>query len=75
LAGETPEVALLDINLRGELVTLVAEELRARGVPFVMVSAYANPGQMIAALDGAPVVSKPTDKQRLLTVLAQAVPP
>ena len=40
LAGETPDVALLDINLRGELVTPVAEELRARGVPFVLASAY-----------------------------------
>src|SRR5689334_2800092 len=40
LGGETPDVALLDVNLRGEMVTLVAEALRARGVPFVLASAY-----------------------------------
>ena len=40
LQGETPDVALLDINLQGELVTPVAEELRARGVLFVLASAY-----------------------------------
>jgi hypothetical protein len=28
-----PDAALLDVNLRGELVTPVAEALRARGVP------------------------------------------
>ena len=38
LRGETPDVALLDVNLRGEPVTAVAEELRARGVPFVLLT-------------------------------------
>jgi two-component system, response regulator PdtaR len=75
LADRTPDIALPNVNLHGELVTPVAEELQARGVPFVVVSAYANPGQMIAALDGAPIVGKPTNERRLLTVLAQAVPP
>ena len=40
LARRERPVALLDVNLRGELVTPVAEELRARGVPFVLASAY-----------------------------------
>ena len=43
LSGQTPDVALLDLNLRGELATPVAEELQARGVPFVLVSAYGAP--------------------------------
>ena len=38
--GEPPDVALLDVNLKGEMVTPVAEALRARGVPFVLASAY-----------------------------------
>ena len=40
LQGERPDVALLDVNLRGELVTPVAVKLRAQGVPFVLASAY-----------------------------------
>ena len=75
LASRTPDIALLDVNLHGELVTPVAEQLQARGVPFVVASAYARPGQMIPALDGAPAVSKPTDEGRLLAVLEQAVAP
>ena len=74
LQAETPDVALLDLNLRGELVTPVAEELQARGVPFVVASAYGRAGQMVAAVNGAPVVSKPIDERRLMAVLAQAVP-
>jgi DNA-binding response OmpR family regulator len=75
LADRTPDVALLDLNLQGQLVTPVAEQLRARGVPFVVVSAYRNPGRMAAALAGAPAVGKPIDERRLLAALRQAVTP
>ena len=74
LAGQMPDVALLDLHLRGELAAPVAEQLQARGVPFVVVSAYARPGRMVAAVDGAPVVGKPIDERRLIAVLMQAVP-
>jgi hypothetical protein len=67
---------LLDINLRGELVTPVAEELRARGVPFVLASAYSRHGPAaVTALAGVPNLGKPTDERRLLAVLTQAVTP
>jgi two-component system, response regulator PdtaR len=75
LAGETPDVALLDVNLGGEPVTPVAEELRARGVPFVLASAYHVPAQAAAALAGAPNIGKPTGERRLLAALARAVAP
>jgi DNA-binding response OmpR family regulator len=74
LTGERPDVALLDVNLRGELVTPVAEELRVQGVPFVLASAYDNRGlTRVAALADVPNLGKPTDERRLLAVLAQAV--
>ena len=66
-------MALLDVNLRGELVTPVAEALRARGVPFVLASAYDQVELVASALAGVPNVGKPTDEARLLTALAQAV--
>ena len=76
LRGETPDVALLDVNLRGEPVTPVAEELRARGVPFVLASAYDHHGlAAVTALAGVPNLGKPTDERRLLAALAQAVAP
>jgi CheY-like chemotaxis protein len=73
--GETPDVALLDVNLGGEPVTPVAEALRARGVPFVLASAYDRHGLAAAALAGAPNVGKPTGERRLLAALARAVAP
>ena len=69
LQGETPDVALLDANLRGEPVTPVAEELRARRVPFVLASAYDGHELGAVALAGAPSIGKPTDERRLLAAL------
>ena len=74
LAAERPDVALLDLNLRGELVTPVAEELRVQDVPFVLASAYDSRGlTAVAALAEVPNLGKPTDERRLLATLAQAV--
>jgi CheY-like chemotaxis protein len=42
--GEMIDGALLDINLRGELVYPVADALIALGIPFVFVSGYASHG-------------------------------
>jgi DNA-binding response OmpR family regulator len=75
LDGEEPDVALLDVNLRGEMVTPVAEALRARGMPFVLASAYDGAQLEAMNLAGAPNVGKPTDARRLLAALAQALRP
>lgn len=68
-----PEVALLDVNLRGELVTPVAQALRARGVPFLLMSAYDRVELDVPALAGAVNLGKPTDRRRLLAALKRAV--
>jgi DNA-binding response OmpR family regulator len=73
LAAKTPEAALLDVNLRGERVTPVAEALRGSGVPFLLASAYDGPELVAAGLAEAPNVGKPTSERRLLAALAQAV--
>ena len=75
LDGEAPDAALLDVNLRGEMVTPVAEALRERGVPFVLASAYDGAQLTAVILAGAPNVGKPTNGRRLLTALAEAVRP
>ena len=43
LQGERPDCAILDINLKGEMVFGFAEELEARGVPFVFATGYDQP--------------------------------
>jgi CheY-like chemotaxis protein len=72
LDEELPSVALLDINLGDDLVTPVAETLKARDVPFAVASAYGEPERFGGAvLAGAPNVGKPTGEDRLLTALAE----
>ena len=70
--GARPDVALLDANLRGEMVTPVAARLRALGVPFVLASAYDRAQLAALGLGGAPNVVKPANARRLLAVLAEA---
>jgi len=72
LKTELPSVALLDVSLRNEFVTAVAEELKSRGVPFALASAYEKPERFGGeALTGVPNVGKPTGDARLMAVLTQ----
>jgi CheY-like chemotaxis protein len=74
LDSAAPDVALLDLNLRSELVTPVAEALQARDIPFVLASAYDQSAwpQGATALAQVPNVGKPAHPHRLLVALAQA---
>jgi CheY-like chemotaxis protein len=73
--GELPDVALLDMNLRGEMVTPMAERLRALRVPFVLASAYDGAQLAALGLPGALQVAEPSEALRLLAALATAVGP
>jgi CheY-like chemotaxis protein len=42
--GQTIDGAILDVNLRGELIYPVADLLQSLGVPFVFVTGYASHG-------------------------------
>ena len=50
IGEERPDAAILDLKLRGELVTPVARTLRDMGVPFVLATArcVAVLGEMLA---------------------------
>jgi two-component system, response regulator PdtaR len=72
LEDELPAVALLDVNLGNELVTPVAESLKALGVPFALASAYARPAEFGGeVLAGALNVGKPVAERRLLAALSE----
>jgi two-component system, response regulator PdtaR len=73
LRSERPDVALLDVNLKHELVTPVAEELQARDIPFVVSSAHNSANlAAITILADAPKVGKPASERRLIAALAKA---
>lgn len=73
LEDQTPDAALLDANLRGELVTPVAEALRALRVPFLVSSAYDGAQLEARGLGGLPQLRKPVTEQGLLRALERAV--
>jgi CheY-like chemotaxis protein len=66
------DVAILDINLKGELIWPAAAALRARGVPFVIASGgHVEPPP--AEFADAPLLEKPYTIDRIGPVLDQAV--
>ncbi len=70
-----PDVALLDLNLRNQLVFPVAARLQEINVPFVLASAYdvtgIEGGEILA---GAENIGKPVAERSLLNALRRAVP-
>jgi DNA-binding response OmpR family regulator len=67
--SELFDVAILDINLRGELVYPVAEELARRKIPFLFLSGYAL-ANMPQEFRTYPRLAKPTDLKSLLRTVA-----
>jgi CheY-like chemotaxis protein len=74
LAADDPgiDVALLDLNLRGEPVYAVADRLQALGVPFVFCSGYGAQG-VEAAYSHVPTLNKPVDLEVMEQTIAAAV--
>ena len=76
LDGEEPDVALLDVNLKGERATPVAAALQARGVPFVLITGYSTAQLSEPELRAAPRIDKPVNcrslKRAVTTALADA---
>jgi CheY-like chemotaxis protein len=54
----TPDLAILDINLNGEMVYPLAEALAARGVPIVFATGYLD-GDVSEPWRTRPIVTKP----------------
>jgi PAS domain S-box-containing protein len=68
LAQEQPQAAILDINLRGELIYDLADELTGRGIPIVFVTGYGADAVDRRFAD-FPVLQKPVDSAALRRVL------
>lgn len=61
----TPDLAILDKNLRGQSSIPLAEQLHARGVPLIFATGYQALSDLPPALKGAPRLAKPVDAQEL----------
>ncbi len=65
------DLAILDINLKGELIWPVASALKAQGVPFVIASGgHVEPPP--SEFSDAPLLEKPYTIDRIEPVLQQA---
>ena len=66
------DLAILDVNLKGESVWPVAAALRAKGIPFVLASGgHVEPPP--AEFADTPMIEKPYTIDRIAPVLEQAV--
>jgi DNA-binding response OmpR family regulator len=72
LQSSTPDLALLDLVLADGPCTAVALELRKRSIPFVVFSGAAEEfgPDLLEAIRGAPVVSKPGRIDMVLAMLS-----
>lgn len=70
LAAARPNAAVLDVNLNGEFVFPVADQLRAQGVPFLFATAYADDDRLFPETSKqTPRLAKPVLPVVLITQL------
>jgi CheY-like chemotaxis protein len=70
--AEALDVALLDVNVGGQLVTPVADALAERTIPFVFCTGYAA-ASLPAQHAAVPIVMKPCQPQQLKEALLGAL--
>jgi DNA-binding response OmpR family regulator len=68
LAEEQPDCVLLDVNLKGELVYPLAEDLLHRGIPAVFTTGY-DTSFLPPTLQGMPCLQKPVETRELVRVV------
>ncbi len=64
--SESLDAAVLDINISGEFIWPVAEELRQKNVPFLFLSAYSKSYSIPGAFDTVSRLSKPLEPSLFL---------
>jgi CheY-like chemotaxis protein len=67
LAGQSFDVAMVDVNLRGEKSYPVADVLTQRGIPFAFSTGYGDHG-VRTDFDDRPVLKKPYYREDLAEV-------
>ena len=70
IAQTLPSAAVLDVRLGRDDVAAVAEDLTARGVPFVFHTGHAD-AVTLAAWPGSKIVRKPAPPEEIVAALTQ----
>ena len=70
---EGPDIASLDVNLRGMSSAPVAIRLRERGIPFVLLTGYGERIMQDPAFRGAVMLRKPYAMRDLIAALRSAL--
>ncbi|HYE50510.1 MAG TPA: hypothetical protein VEB20_13035 [Azospirillaceae bacterium] len=73
--SEPLAAAILDFDLHGEPVVPLARELRERGVPLLILSAYPPASILTGALEGLPHMEKPAEPDLVLACLREIMGP
>ncbi|WP_338033800.1 response regulator [Komagataeibacter melomenusus] len=73
ISARVPDVAILDVNLGGENSLEVARTLRARGVPFIFATGYADRTMIPPDLRDVPIERKPYSARALAEKIRQIV--
>jgi DNA-binding response OmpR family regulator len=74
LIETTPaDIAILDCNLKGELVFPAAEMLIARGIPILFTTGYAPEKIFPPHMLGLPVLQKPYDPDEFLNLVEKVI--
>ena len=66
---EVVDGAILDVNLRGEMVFPLADALAVRSIPFVYITGYSK--LLRACNHGRPFLQKPYTSQQLLKIVGE----
>lgn len=74
IEAQTFDVAMLDLNLNGDRSYLVADELAARGVPFLFATGYSSQS-VIDGFGDNPVLRKPYRFEDLVSTLERLIYP
>ena len=70
-AAQMPEVALIDINLKGEMAYGLIDHLHDEGIPIIVVSGYAVLGSLTEK--AVAILQKPYEASELIAALHGAV--
>lgn len=75
IRSESFDAAVLDVDLAGVDVFPAADEIRARGIPFVFHTAHADRGELSARFGDVHLCRKPVPMDELVAVLARLTGP
>jgi CheY-like chemotaxis protein len=67
------DVALLDVNINGEMSFALADSLRQRGIPVVFATGYELKKREAPPTEMATIISKPYTKEKLRDALSGAL--